>query len=57
MKPKKENKKGGAIVSLIVGIIFVLLAIMCFIGDMDYLLGGKAKDLNEIASARRRTIT
>lgn len=32
MKPKKENKKGGAIVSLIVGIIFVLLAIMCFIG-------------------------
>ena len=50
MKPKKENKKGGAIVSLIVGIIFVLLAIMCFIGDMDYLLGGKAKDLNEIAA-------
>lgn len=28
MKPKKENKKGGAIVSLIVGIIFVLLAII-----------------------------
>lgn len=23
---------------------------MCFIGDMDYLLGGKAKDLNEIAA-------
>lgn len=23
---------------------------MCFIGDMDYLLGGKAKDLNEIAT-------
>ena len=50
MKPKKENKKGGAIVSLIVGIIFVLLAIMCFIGDMDYLLGGKAKDLNSSES-------
>lgn len=43
MKPKKENKKGGAIVSLIVGIIFVLLAIMCFIGDMDYLLEAKQK--------------
>jgi len=27
MKPKKENKKGGAIVSLIVGIIFVLLVL------------------------------
>ncbi len=28
----------------------MLLAIVCFIGDMDYLLGGKAKDLNEIAA-------
>ena len=50
MKPKKENKMGGAVVSLVCGIIFVLLAIVCFIGDMDYLLGGKAKDLNEIAA-------
>lgn len=53
MKPKKENKKGGAVVCLIFGIIFVLLAIVCFIGDMDYLLGGKAKDLNEIAANTR----
>ena len=43
MKPKKENKKGGAIVSLIVGIIFVLLAIMCFIGDMDWIICLEAK--------------
>lgn len=43
MKPKKENKKGGAIVSLIVGIIFVLLAIMCFIGDMIICLEAKQK--------------
>lgn len=50
MKPKTQNKKGGAVVCLIFGIIFVLLAIVCFIGDMDYLLGGKAKDLNEIAA-------
>ena len=50
MKPKKENKKGGAVVCLVVGIIFVLLAGILFIGDMDYLLGGKAKDLNEIAA-------
>lgn len=50
MKPKNQNKMGGAVVSLIFGIIFVLLAIVCFIGDMDYLLGGKAKDLNEIAA-------
>lgn len=53
MQPKKENKKGGAVVCLIFGIIFVLLAIVCFIGDMDYLLGGKAKDLNEIAANTR----
>ncbi len=53
MKQKKENKKGGAVVCLIFGIIFVLLAIVCFIGDMDYLLGGKAKDLNEIAANTR----
>ena len=53
MKPKNQNKKGGAVVSLIFGIIFVLLAIVCFIGDMDYLLGGKAKDLNEIAANTR----
>ena len=53
MKPKNQNKKGGAVVCLIFGIIFVLLAIVCFIGDMDYLLGGKAKDLNEIAANTR----
>lgn len=53
MKPKNQNKMGGAVVSLIFGIIFVLLAIVCFIGDMDYLLGGKAKDLNEIAANTR----
>lgn len=53
MKPKTQNKKGGAVVCLIFGIIFVLLAIVCFIGDMDYLLGGKAKDLNEIAANTR----
>ena len=50
MKPKKENKKGGAVFSLVMGIIFVLFAGILFIGDMDYLLGGKAKDLNEIAA-------
>lgn len=50
MKPKKENKKGGAVLSLVIGIIFVLFAGILFIGDMDYLLGGKAKDLNEIAA-------
>lgn len=53
MKPKNQNKKGGAVVCLVIGIIFVLLAIVCFIGDMDYLLGGKAKDLNEIAANTR----
>lgn len=53
MKPKNQNKKGGAVVCLIFGIIFVLLAIVCFIGDMDYLLGGKAKDLNVIAANTR----
>lgn len=50
MQPKNENKKGGAVVSLVIGIIFVLFAGILFIGDMDYLLGGKAKDLNEIAA-------
>ena len=50
MKPKNENKKGGAVLSLVIGIIFVLFAGILFIGDMDYLLGGKAKDLNEIAA-------
>lgn len=43
MKPKKENKKGGAIVSLIVGIIFVLLAIMCFMGTWIICLEAKQK--------------
>lgn len=50
MQPKNENKKGGAVLSLVIGIIFVLFAGILFIGDMDYLLGGKAKDLNEIAA-------
>ena len=50
MQPKNQNKKGGAVLSLVIGIIFVLFAGILFIGDMDYLLGGKAKDLNEIAA-------
>lgn len=50
---KQKNKKGGSIACIVIGIVFVLLAAVLFIGDSAYLLGEEARDLNEIAAVTR----